>query len=268
MKKFVKLRDAHVISHSANMNHLRFFLLCIVGCLAGCSGSLKFQVVLNEGESVKPGDAVYVDSVKAGQVDSVRAEAGDKVANISITAKEVKDRLRVGAVRVPESGRIQINTDAVTGNDRMLSHGARIPTKSKLVYMLERYSRGSGLVTVIVCIVVLVVVYMVFKGLMGALTTIIAIAMAALTAQVFHQKVLPWVKLGYEKLGPPPEVIPQATSDAKTVAGKMVGGMNATIQDVISQFPPPAIVAFAVVGFVSLIIYLIILGRLTRRLRR
>ncbi len=250
------------------MNRLRLFLLFLAGCLSGCSGSLKYQVVLNEGESVKVGDAVYVDSVKAGQVVSLGKEAGDRVANLTITAKEVKDRLRVGAVRVPEPGRIQINTDSVTGNDRMLSQGARIPTKSKLVYMLERYSRGSGLVTVIVCIVVLVVVYMVFKGLMGALTTIIAIAMAALTAQVFHQKVLPWVKLAYEKLGPPPEVISQTASDAKTAAGKMVGGMNATIQDVISQFPPPGIVAFALVGFVSLIIYLVILGGLTRRLRR
>lgn len=249
------------------MNHLRFFLLCVATCLAGCSGSLKFQVVLNEGESVKVGDLVYVDSVKAGQVISLGNEAGDKVANLTITAKEVKDRLRVGAVRIPELGRIQINTDAVTSNDRMLSQGARIPTKSKLVYMIERYSRGSGLVTVIVCIVVLVVVYMVFKGLMGALTTIIAIAMSALTAQVFHQKVLPWVVQAYAKLGPPPEVMPQTASDANTVAGKVVGGMNATIQDVISQFPQPNIVAFAVVGFVSLIIYLIILGRLTRRLR-
>jgi len=250
------------------MNRLRFLLLlCVAACLAGCSGSLKFQVVLNEGESIKPSDPVYVDSVKAGQVESVGIEAGDKVANISITAKEVKDRLRVGAVRVPEPGRIQINTDAVTGNDRMLSHGSRIPTKSKLVYLMEQYSHGSGLVTVLVCIVALVVVYMVFKGLMGALTTIIAIAMAALTAQVFHQKVLPWVVQVYAKLGPPPQVLPQAASDAKTAAGKVVGGMNATIQDVISQFPPPAIVAFAVVGFVSLIIYLIILGRLTRRLR-
>jgi hypothetical protein len=249
------------------MNRLRTLLLCTIACLAGCTSSLKFQVVLNEGESIKPGDIVFVDSVQAGQVDSVGNEAGDKVANISITANEVKDRLRVGAVRVPEPGRIQINTEAVTSNDRMLSHGARIPTKTKLVYMMEQYSRGSGLVTAVVAIVALIVVYLVFKGLMGALTTIVAIAMAALTAQVFHQKIVPWVVEVYAKLGPPPEVMPQTPSTAKTVAGKVVGDMNATIQDLMSQFPPPAIVAFAVVGFVSLVIYLIILGRLTSRMR-
>ena len=199
-------------------------------------------------------------------MDSVGTEAGDRVANITITAAEVSDRLRVGAVRVPEPGRVQINTDAVTSEDRKLSHGARIPTKSKLVYMVEQYSRGSGLVTVIVCIVALVIIYLVFKGLMGSLITIVAIAMAAITAQVVHHHALPWVKLLYEKVGPPPQIVPVPTPNAQTTAGKLVGGMNATIQDVISQLPPPNIVAYALVGFVALVVYLIILRRFSRGL--
>ncbi len=245
-----------------------FFSLVCLGLLSGCSGPMKFQVVLNEGESYKPGDPVYVDSIKAGTVDSVGVEGGDRVANISISAREVNDRLRVGVVRVPEAGRIQINTESVTSNDRKLTHGARIPTKSKLLYTMEQYSRGSGLATVGVCLVALIVVYLVFKGLMGSLITIIAIAMSTLTASLVHQHALPFVKQAYEKIGPPPQVVALSGADAKTTAGKLVGGMNATIQDVLSQLPAPNIVAFAVVGYVSLIVYLIILRKFTRGLGR
>lgn len=251
------------------MNSLRLlFLLCVTVILSSCNSSLKYQVVLNEGESFKAGDPVYVDSVKAGAVDSVTQEGGDRVANITITATEVKDRLRIGAVRVPEPGRIQINTESVSSNDRPLSHGARIPTKSKLLYTIEQYSRGSGLITVVVCVVVLVVVYLVFKGLMGSFIIIIAMSLAAITAQLFHHHALPWVKKAYEMIGPVPQVAATTSGDAKTTTGKLVGGMNATIQDVISQLPSPNIVAFAVVGFLSLLVYLIILRKLTRGLGR
>lgn len=247
--------------------------LALVGIfLVGCGGGLRYQIVLNDGETLAEGTPVFVDSIEAGKVVSTGNEGGDRVADIVITAREVKERLRVGAIRVPEPGKVVINSDFVTADDQPLPRGARIPTKSKLVYLVEQYSRGSALITVAVALVGLVVVYLVFKGLMGSLLTIVAIAMAAITAQLTHRFALPLVERVYRYIGPPPIVTPapggsgEASPEAGTAAGKLVGDMNATIQDVISQMPPPGIVAFAVIGFISLVLYLWLLRRITRRL--
>jgi hypothetical protein len=93
---------------------VRFAVLCgVLGLLVSCSRPLRLQVVLEKNEELTKGMPVFVDSTKAGTVVAIGEEGGEKVADLAITLKEARERLRVGALRVPEPGRIQINTDAV-----------------------------------------------------------------------------------------------------------------------------------------------------------
>jgi hypothetical protein len=92
----------------------RWAVLCVaLLLLVSCSRPLRLQVVLEKNEELTKGMPVFVDSTRAGTVVAIGEEGGERVADLAITLKEARERLRVGALRVTEPGRIQINTDAV-----------------------------------------------------------------------------------------------------------------------------------------------------------
>ena len=91
--------------------------------LASCARPLRLQVVLEKNEEVAKGTPVHVDSTQAGTVVSVGEEGGERVADLAITVKEARERLRVGAVRVSRlredrSGCFEAVIPAVSGNGR------------------------------------------------------------------------------------------------------------------------------------------------------
>ncbi|MEI7909484.1 MAG: hypothetical protein WCK77_07590 [Verrucomicrobiota bacterium] len=247
--------------------------------LVSCDKPLKLQVVLDRDEAVTKGMPVYVDSIEAGKVTDVGNEGGERVADLAIRDKEVRARLCVGALRMKETGRIQINTDTVKEGARPLPHGARVPTASKIEYLVTKYSSKSTLVTVLIGIVALVVLWLVFRSLVGTVGMILCVVFASILTQVVHPYAVPWVERAMAMIGPPPAVesvqpgkggeppsSPAANATPSTAA--VVRKAENTIIEVINARPSPVVVTWCAV-FLALFIGLnLILGRVSRVWRK
>lgn len=251
--------------------------------LVSCSRPLRLQVVLEKNEEVAKGMPVLVDSTKAGTVVAVGEEGGERVADLAITVKEARDRLRVGAVRVREPGRIQINTDAVKDGAAALPRGARIPTTSKVGYWVAKYSQTSTLATVGIAVVILVILWLVFRSLVGTIGLVLCVLLAGMVTQAIHPYVVPWVEKAVNRIGPPPAPAPTlpihepekppapAESAAKgslPPAAQVYKQAEATIIEVMNARPSPVVLTWCMVFVACFIGFNLVLGRVSRVWRK
>lgn len=251
--------------------------------LVGCDRPLRLQVVLEKNEEIAKGTPVQVDSTKAGTVVAVGEEAGERVADIAITVKEARERLRVGAVRVPEPGRIQINTDTVKEGATALPRGARIPTTSKVGYWVSKYSQASTLMAVGMVVVILVILWLVFRSLVGTIGLVLCVMLAGVLTQVIHPYVEPWVEKAVNRIGPPPtpaptqpveeSTKPTTTTESPTKspippAAQVYKQAEATIIEVMSARPSPVVLTWCIVFVACFIGFNLVLGRVSRIWRK
>jgi len=250
--------------------------------LVSCSRPLRLQVVLEKGEALTNGTPVFVDSTEAGTVTAIGEEGGERVANLAITGKDARERLRVGAVRVPEAGRIQINTDAVKDGAVALPHGARIPTTSKVGYWVTKYSQTSTLLAVGIAVVVLVILWLVFRSLVGTIGLVLCVLLSGIVTQAVHPYVVPWVEKALNRIGPPPAspASVQAQEPAKPVAAettttsplppaaKVYKQAEATVIEVMNARPSPVVLTWCGVFVLLFIGFNLVLGRVSRVWRK
>lgn len=251
--------------------------------LTSCSRALRLQVVLDGNEAVSKGMPVFVDAMEAGKVVAVGEEGGEKVADLAITVTEARQRLRVGALRVRESGRIQINTDAVKEGATALPHGARIPTTSKVGYWVAKYSQTSTLAVVGIAVVALVILWLVFRSLVGTIGLVLCVLLSGVVTQAIHPYVVPWVEKAMNRIGPPPASAPiQPVQEPKTPptpaesaakgtlppAAQVYKQAEATIIEVMNSRPSPVVLTWCGVFVVLFIGFNLVLGRVSRVWRK
>lgn len=262
----------------------RWTVLCgVLTLLVSCDRPLRLQVVLEKNEEVAKGMPVLVDSTKAGTVVGVGEEGGDRVADLAITVNEARERLRVGAVRVREPGRIQINTDAVKDGAAVLPRGARIPTTSKVGYWVAKYSQTSTLATVGIAVVILVILWLVFRSLVGTIGLVLCVLLSGVLTQVIHPYVVPWVEKAVNRIGPPPVPGPtlpiqeqeKATVPTESVAksplppaAQVYKQAEATVIEVMNARPSPVVLAWCLVFVACFIGFNVVLGRVSRVWRK
>ena len=247
--------------------------------LASCDKPLRLQVVLENNEQVSKGTVVYVDNDKAGEVQTVEQEGGERVANLLISSKEAREKMRIGALRIPAEGRILIKTDTVKEGAKQLPRGARVPTASKIEYLVTKYSSKSTMVAVLIGIAALVVLWLVFRSLVGTVGMILCVVLASTLTQVVHPYVVPWVERAMAQMGPPPVAAPaqagqvakppsasEATTSSSTAT--VVKKAENTITEVMNARPSPLVVTWSVVFLVLFITLNMILGRACRSWRK
>lgn len=262
----------------------------ILVLLSACTRPLRFQVILDRDEAVSTDTPVFVDATPAGRVTSVGEEEGERVANLEITAREVRDQLCVGVLRVREAGRIQINTEAVKENAVRLPYGARIPTASKAEYLVRKYSRGSTLVVGGVAVAVMVVLWLVFRSLVSTIGLILCVVLSGIVTQVVHPYVAPYVERAMNTWGPPPAAAPvtpaapptspDGSTNPPTASSAPAPGSGlpsssgvyrqaeSTIIEVMNSRPSPRVVTWCLVFVVCFIGFNLVLGRVSRVWRR
>jgi len=262
----------------------RWAVLCgAFALLVSCGRPLRLQVVLEKNEEVAKGMPVHVDSTKAGTVVSVGEEGGERVADLAITVTEARERLRVGAVRVREPGRIQINTDAVKDGAAALPRGARIPTTSKVGYWVAKYSQTSTLAVVGIAVVALVILWLVFRSLVGTIGLVLCVVFAGIVTQAIHPYVVPWVEKAMNRMGPPPASAPtlpvqepktsptpaeSASNGSLPPAAQVYKQAEATIIEVMNSRPSPVVLTWCGVFVVLFIGFNLVLGRVSRVWRK
>ena len=261
----------------------RCVLFGALALLVSCSRPLRLQVVLEKNEEVAKGTPVLVDSTKAGTVVSVGEEGGERVANLAIDVKEAQERLRVGAVRVRETGRIQINTDAVKDSAAALPHGARIPTTSKVGYWVAKYSQSSTLATVGIAVAILVILWLAFRSLVGTIGLVLCVMLSGVVTQVIHPYLVPWVEKAVNRIGPPPAAAPTlpvqeskkpptpgefAAKGPLPPAAQIYKQAEGTIIEVMNARPSPVVLTWCCVFVVFFIGFNLVLGRVSRVWRK
>lgn len=262
----------------------RWTVLCgVLTLLVSCDRPLRLQVVLEKNEEVAKGMPVLVDATKAGTVVAVGEEGGERVADLAITVTEARERLRVGAVRVREPGRIQINTDAVKDGAAALPHGARIPTTSKVGYWVAKYSQTSTLATVGIAVVILVILWLVFRSLVGTIGLVLCVLLSGVVTQAIHPYVVPWVEKAVNRIGPPPATAPtlptqeqeKATVTTESVAksplppaAQVYKQAEATVMEVMNARPSPIVLTWCLVFVACFIGFNVVLGRVSRVWRK
>ncbi len=256
-----------------------FVLFAAVGLLVSCSRPLRLQVVLDANEELTAGMPVFVDAVEAGTVVAIGEEGGERVANLAITHREATERLRVGVVRVRQSGRIQINTEAVKEGATALPHGARIPTTSTVGYWVAKYSQTSTLVTAGIAVVILVILWLVFRSLVGTIGLVLCVLLAGVVTQVIHPYVVPWVERALNRIGPPPQAAAALLAPTDTKAPATTGALTngslppavkvykdaeATVIEVMNARPSPLVLTWCAVFVACFIGFNVVLGRVSR----
>ena len=263
---------------------VRLAVLCgTVGLLVSCGRPLRLQVVLEKNEELTKGMPVFVDATQAGTVVAIGEQGGERVADLAITLKEARERLRVGALRVPEPGRIQINTDAVKEGAAVLPHGARIPSTSKVGYWVAKYSQTSTLAVVGITVVILVIVVLVFRSLVATIGLVLCVLLAGAVTQAINPYAVPWVEKARNRIGPPPASAPAApveeppkpaapTEVAKQSPlpspAKAYKQAESTVIEVMNARPSPVVLTWCIVFVACFIGFNLVLGRVSRVWRK
>ncbi|MEI6605746.1 MAG: hypothetical protein WCP35_10585 [Verrucomicrobiota bacterium] len=260
--------------------HLAVWLLSLATLmLASCSKPFKLQVVLDRGEAVEKGMPVFVDAAEVGKVTAVSNEGSERVAELTIADKEVRARLCVGVLRVVESGRIQIQTDTVKPGAVPLPSGARVPTASKIEYLVTQYNTKSTLMAVAVGVAVLFILWLIFRSLVGAVGMILCVVLASILTQVIHPYAVPWVVRAMAQLPPPPVAQavdvpgkPVADAPSNTTPPPATSGVvkmaQDTVTEVINTHPSPVVVTWCSVFLALFIALNLVLGRVSRVWRK
>jgi hypothetical protein len=245
--------------------------ICVVLLLSGCSKPLNLQIVLEDDTNVTAGMPVYVDTLPAGKVVSVGEEGGEQVANLSIRAAPAKERLREGAIYIPDAERVRISTRKVEPGAPPLVNGARIPTKSGVIDFVMKYSKGSTLAAIGVTAAILLGLFLFFRSLVGAIGLIISVAVAGIVTHAVYSYAVPWVTQLYARLpdpsiaqaaaGPTPSPIP---SGSDSTASKFVNRATKTIEEIMVMRPDPKVLTWCLVFVGLFIIVNLVLGRAGR----
>lgn len=256
----------------------RWTLITVVLLSAGCSRPQRYQIVLEQQESIAVDAPVFVDSIRAGRVTDVGTEADDRVADIEITNTAVRDRLRVGALRIVQSDRIQIRTDAVREGARTLPNGARIPTSSMIGYLVTKYSQKSTLAILAGTLLGLIVICLVFRSLVGTIGLVLCVTLAGIATQVVHPYCVPYVERIMSRIAPSAPVATRAANEAvnsdtarvltPSPVAKAYKNAESTIIEVINTRPSPVVLTWCAVFVVLFVGFNIVLGRASRVWRK
>lgn len=250
--------------------------------LAACDRPLHLQVVLDTSESIAVGAPVYVDSVRAGEVDRVGVEGGERVADLSIRDAAARSSLRVGTVRTPEAGRIQLHTEAVHADAGPLPNGARVPTNSRLGYLVHRYSRGLNLTAAGGTVAAVLLLAAAFRSIVSSVGLILSIALASVATQFIHPYVVPAVESAMQKIAPSgtnsttagpgedansPIVDGEKAGAIDSVGGGALRSAEGAIIEVMNTRPSPQVVTWCLVFTTCFVAFNLLLGRVSRAWR-
>ena len=243
------------------------WVFLVILALAGCGRNFTLKTVLNADETVQRDDAVYVDGTMAGKVRAIRLEGGLRLAELAITEPSARSRMKVGVVRNPQSGRVELLTSGVVTNAAPLAPGALIPTQSKLGFAFTKYALNQTTLIAVAAFLVALLLGLGFKKIFkSVLVLAVALPLSGLAAWVITPNVTPVVEEFYAKASVKnsadssgslsSDPVPSVLTKAKVIEGKLI--------QVLVQRPDPRVVAFSGVFLIALCVFACVTGGMIR----
>jgi hypothetical protein len=231
---------------------------------------LVLKAELEHDEPVKVNDPVFVDGTRAGHVRAVQVEAGERIAALAITdPATAKQKLRAGAFRLKDQGRIAIFTEGMAAGAEPLKPGTVIPTKSKPEYLIRKYAAKQTLAAVAIGGAALVLLCLIVKTVSNLGLMLAALLLAALTGWVLHPHATPWVQKAYASLPDVESAVASAGAEhgKETVVpapGEKGAGLELKLIEVLNRHPDPRVISFAALSVAGFVLYALLLGTATR----
>jgi len=213
----------------------------------GCNRALVLKTPLEPDEKTAKNDIVFVDGKAAGHVKKVVDEDGQRIAVLAITDQTVvKEKIRVGVVRMLEDGRMSLRTDETDPKSPLLTSGAIVPVMSKTGFEVRHLASNKVLEAAIIGFAVIVLVIFSFRRLARVWLLFLALLLSCWSAWL----VLPWASAAVTKIY---THLPQANSPVSADATQG-GGVKSTLLQFIHNPPPPEIVAYSGVFLVVFVV--------------
>ncbi len=238
---------------------------------SGCDRAVTFKTKLDENEKVAMKSPVFIDDTEAGYVEELKVEAGERVAVLALTDKQVaKERIRSGVFRVVgEVGRIVLRTDGVKADAAHLPAGTFIPSKSKTQYAVERFTGRGTLALVVIAVAVVLLIVILLKSAAHYLVLLLALGLATVSAWALHPYLVPQIQTLYQSM--PVKSQTQAQTGNGT-SGTEPNFRSPIIEDnfanALGRRPDPRVLAFAASFTFGLLFYAVLLSRAVRALKR
>lgn len=232
------------------------FALCLgLLALVGCGRGMAVKTVLNADEGVQRSDVVYVDGAAAGEVRAVRLESGLRLAELAITQPAARSKMKVGVVRIPKSGRVELVTSGVQPEATRLAAGALIPTQGGLSFAARQYALNqTTLIAAAAFLIALLLGLGLKKIFKSALVLVVAVPLSGLAAWVVAPNFTPLVEKFYART-----VVENAADSSASASGTPVPAMlrhekalEEKLIDALEHRPDPRAVAFCGVFLVAL----------------
>jgi len=256
-----------------NMKTRNLLMLVAIIALAvttGCNRALVLKTPLEPSEKVAKGDTVLVDGVAAGQVKSVVADGGQRVAVLAVTDEAgARQKMRAGVVRVIQDGQIDLRTDGVATDSAPLPSGALIPAKTKAAFVVGKVANKQIGLVILLAVVGIALLVILFRSAKGAVVVLLALLLAVATGWVLHPYAVPWVEQVYNSV---PAADESGTSRAdqtpdKNSTGQGVAALERRAVEFLNHRPDARLVAFTAVSVVGFVIYLLFVGSAMRTLK-
>jgi hypothetical protein len=237
---------------------------------SGCDRAATFKAKLGEDEKVASKSPVFIDDTEAGYVKDLKIEAGERVAVLALTDKQVaQERIRAGIFRVVgEDGRIVLRTDGMKPDAAPLPAGAYIPSKSKAQYAVEKFTSARTLAVVVIAGAVVLLLLICLKSATHFVVLSLALVLAGVSAWAFHPYLVPEIQTLYQSM--PTTSKAEANTANQPSAAKSTSGL-ATVEnnfvDVLNNRPDPRVLAFAATFTFGFLLYALLLRRAIRALK-
>ncbi|MDB4055696.1 hypothetical protein N9496_06880 [Akkermansiaceae bacterium] len=231
-------------------------LAASIAVLASCGKKHEYKVLLTDGDTITTGSGVTIDDTEAGEVINIETTDTGKIATIKIEDKNLADKvMRIGIFRISSGDTIVLRSDEVTEKSESLETNAVIPSKSKLVYQINKYATVPTLITAAVGLIVVLVLILICKAVFTGSVTFACVILAGATSLFLEPMLTPYI----EKHLP-------TTEAAEAVSIPAEDSQPIRVSEVIQNMPKPKIIAYIVVWVASFFVYSLLIGTSLKRL--
>jgi len=174
---------------------------------AGCSGDSDHElfVVFPKGAAVRENEAVYVDGVRAGSIESVEQMPNGLKAHLVLKRQDlVESSLKVGVrARDRKDGGIDLLTADVAAGAAPLKSGGTLQGERSdpLHNLLREYATAGTLALAIAGLLVIIVLVKIFRAVFSRRSLGLAFLASLVLTALAHPLIVPWVERDvYSKL--------------------------------------------------------------------
>ncbi len=224
-----------------------FVFLPVLLLMTGCNRGLVLKTPLEPDEKIAKDDIVFVDGKAAGHVKQIVEDGGQRMAVLAITDQTVvKEKIRVGVVRVLEDGRMSLRTDETDAKSPLLTSGAIVPVMSRTGFTMHHLASNKVFMATLVGFAVIVLAIFCFRRLARVWLLLLALVLSGWSAWL----ALPWASDAVTRIY---VLLPQANTTVSADAPQS-GSIKSTLLQFMHNPPSPEIVAYCSVFLLAFIV--------------